>query len=164
MFGVDDTTYMAGTNGWVMRVPKALRNACVGVWARCGAWSAAALRDGFVPEEIVKGIGSAREISALVVAESFSVVEDGYQIADWEPCNKLRERVLADREATRNRVRNYRSNGGSNAVTNGGGNAPPREGHGKSFSRAEPPNLQTVAAVDPDDVPAYLAVLRGGNG
>lgn len=41
-------------------------NAAVGLWSRAGAWSAAQLTDGFIPTDVARTMGSAREIARLV--------------------------------------------------------------------------------------------------
>lgn len=55
-------------------------------------------------------------IELLLSANLWSVVPHGYQIHDYLEYNPSRAQVLADREATRNRVQRHR-NGVSNAVT-----------------------------------------------
>lgn len=129
------------------------------LWVACGSWSANQLTDGLIPEARVRKLSARRTDSARLVAAGFWLETDGgFQMVDWAPGNRLRSVVLEERARNAERSRAART----------GARMPARspvvpEGNGKSFSRAEPPNLQQVTAVDPDDVPAYLAVLRGGS-
>ena len=50
----------------VMRLPERLRNEAVGLWVRCGAWSAKEETDGHVPIDVVRQFGgTSRTVVAL---------------------------------------------------------------------------------------------------
>lgn len=107
-------------------------------------YSARALTDGHVPEQIVHRScrNHARVVSELVDAGIWAKRGDGYDIHDYTEYQPTREKVLAERDATNQRVQQWRQRKrGSNAVTptvtnpqpsstsNGVGNAPPDPTH-----------------------------------
>lgn len=59
-------------------------NAAIGLWARCGAWSAQQLQDGLIPVEIANMLGRKSEIDSLVRAGLFEPVDGGFQMHDWD--------------------------------------------------------------------------------
>lgn len=107
---------------------KAIRagNQALGLWVRCGAYSARHLTDGFVPAEIAKLYGRAGEVRALVAAGLWSPIEGGYQMHDFHDYNPTSAQVRADRKAAAERQRrareaaaSRRDGGVSHAVSNG---------------------------------------------
>lgn len=62
-------------------------NAAMGLWVRCGSWSAGQKKDGFVPEDVAKAVGKPTEISALIRAGYWEPVEGGYQMHDFSDHN-----------------------------------------------------------------------------
>jgi hypothetical protein len=58
-------------------------NPAVGLWVRCGTWSAAYLTDGHIPAQVAADFGSRRELAALTAARLWVPVGDEYVIADW---------------------------------------------------------------------------------
>lgn len=101
-----------------------------------------------------------RTIAALCTLGLWDEVPHGYLIHDFDDWNPSKEKVLADREKTAERVKRHRNaanNGGSNAVTTALVSVPPVPG-------PEPEPLETpkakarkrVPVNRPDDDQAYL--------
>lgn len=82
--------------------------AAMGLWVRCGSWSANHLRNGLVPVNVAREFGSSAQIKALVTAGFWSEVEGGYQFNDWEDYNPTADDVKADRAAAAERQRKAR--------------------------------------------------------
>lgn len=81
----------------------------MGLWVRAGAWAGRHLTDGFVPADMLPALGSTRrQANALVKAGLWSVEPDGYRFHDWQQYQPSRAKVEAEREATANRVREWR--------------------------------------------------------
>lgn len=84
--------------------PKVLRagNAAVGLWVRCGTWSAQYLTDGFIPANIAATYGRPREIRQLVIAHLWAENDGGFLMTDYLDYNpsaeevKLRRKVEAE--------------------------------------------------------------------
>lgn len=92
--------------------PKVLAagNAAVGLWARCGSWSADQNQEGFVPHAIARMYGTAAEIKALVRVGLFEDDDrGGYLIHDWLDFNPSADRVASEREAAAERQRRLRA-------------------------------------------------------
>ena len=62
-------------------------NAAMGLWARCGSWSAGEKQDGFVPENIAKSVGKPAEIRRLVEVGLWERIDGGYQMHDYSDHN-----------------------------------------------------------------------------
>jgi hypothetical protein len=92
--------------------PKVARagNTAVGLWVRCGTYSAAYLTDGHVPAETARLYGRQREIDTLVEVGLWipDTNGGGYLIRDFLDYNPSAEQVLADRAAARERQRRAR--------------------------------------------------------
>lgn len=90
--------------------PKAMRagTAALGLWVRCGSWSAQQLTEGFVPDEIVKLYGTQATAKALVAAGLFERVDGGYQMHQFLERNPSREKVEEERAAAVERQRRAR--------------------------------------------------------
>ncbi|MGB3483995.1 MAG: hypothetical protein WBB07_17485 [Mycobacterium sp.] len=117
-FYVDD---MFADSKPVMALDRALRNEAIGLWVRCGAWSAKEETDGRVPLDTVKSFGGTpRLIRALhqqanlwghenpeIPPESW---RDSREILfkSWEKWQKTRAENAAKREADAARQSSYR--------------------------------------------------------
>ena len=107
--------------------PKVIQagNAAIGLWLRCGSYSAQHLTDGFIPVAIARHIGSAGLARRLVDVGLWTTSEDpcGYVMHDWADYQPTRATWLARREGNAERQRLWREthqvNGTRNAVTNG---------------------------------------------
>lgn len=62
--------------------PKALAagNAACGLWTRCGSWVAANLTDGFIPEAVVRRLGTRLQANRLVRVGLWEQVEGGWRM------------------------------------------------------------------------------------
>lgn len=103
--------------------PKIVRagNAAFGAWIRLGAYCAAQLTDGFIPEQVARMIATKRELDTLAICGLLRDDSGGFLIHDYLEYQPSRDHVLAEREATRARVSRHR-NGVGNGVTNTVGN------------------------------------------
>jgi hypothetical protein len=65
--------------------PKVKRagNGAVGLWIRCGTWSAQYLTDGVIPPEVYTSYGRPREVEQLVAARLWVPVDDGMVMPDY---------------------------------------------------------------------------------
>lgn len=117
-FYVDD---MFADSKPVMALDRSLRNEAIGLWVRCGAWSAKEETDGRVPLDTVKSFdGTPRLIRALHQQAGLWGVEnpeispeswrDSREILfkSWEKWQKTRAENVAKREADAARQSNYR--------------------------------------------------------
>ena len=85
-------------------------NAAVGLWVRCGTYSAAYLLDGRVPNKVVTEYGTTAEIDACTDAGLWVRNGTGFVIPDYLDFNPSKEQVLADRAAMAERQRRRRRN------------------------------------------------------
>lgn len=87
-------------------------NAAMGLWVRAGSWSMHNLTDGWVPNDVVRILGTATEARRLVVAGLWEAKDDGFQFHEFVGPGRQRSRVqvLARREANRRRQESHRSN------------------------------------------------------
>lgn len=82
----------------------------VGLWTVAGSWAAQQLTDGFIPEGVL-GILRAKRKQAMELVNSglWEKVEGGYKFHDWADYQPSREKVQADRDAAKERMRRIRS-------------------------------------------------------
>lgn len=84
----------------------------VGVWALAGSWSADNLEDGFVPESVISRWGTVKDAEKLVEVGLWrrgeKKGEPGWFFHDWQERNPLRTEVEKEREANRERLREWR--------------------------------------------------------
>lgn len=102
----------------------------MGLWALAGSHCMDYLTDGVVERWFVDSIpGGAKLARQLVGAGLWYEHADGWVFHDWDGYQPTRESVLAERAATKERVKKHRSNGARNGVTppvsNGVGTTPP---------------------------------------
>jgi len=90
--------------------PKVVRagNAAVGLWVRCGTYSAQYLTEGIVPTEVANTFGRRREIEALVTSRLWVEHEKGFLMPDFLDYNPSAEQVETARAAARERQRRAR--------------------------------------------------------
>lgn len=119
-------------------------NAAIGLWVRCGSYSAQFLTDGWLSLDTVRALGGhKRDIDRLVQVGLWRHDGDGIRFHDWEDFQPTKAQVEAEREATRERVERWRNknrNAEGNAVTNGNGTDAP--------SRPDPTHISTSKDVD----------------
>ena len=87
--------------------PKVLKagNAAVGLWIRCGTWSAQYLTDGFIPANIAATYGRPREIEQLIAAHLWQRHEGGFLMPDYLDYNPSAEEIRQRRKADLERKR-----------------------------------------------------------
>jgi hypothetical protein len=85
-------------------------NAAVGLWVRCGTYSARFLTDGQVPEQIARGYGTRRDIERLVLARLWVPTDDGYAMPDFLDYNPSAEQVKLARKRDAEKKRRQREN------------------------------------------------------
>lgn len=81
-------------------------NAALGLWVRCGAWSAGEGTDGRIPEELAKAAGKPGELAALLRAGYWEPAEDGgWQMHDYTDHNMSAEewRLLSEKRSAAGR-------------------------------------------------------------
>lgn len=78
-------------------------NAAIGLWVRCGTYSAQYLTDGRIPEDIARLYGRTRDIEALIAARMWEPNGDGFLIPDYLQYNPSKKQVLEERAAARQR-------------------------------------------------------------
>lgn len=100
-FKVDDTFAM---HEKVM----AAGNAAIGLWTRAGAWSMQQLTDGFVPDHVLRALGTPKERRTLVEVSLWVEAEGGVQFQNWEERQPTKEQVEAARQAAKERQRHAR--------------------------------------------------------
>lgn len=97
------------------------------LWVLCLSYAGCQETDGFIPRGIARRFigGELGEEAAerLVKAGLWEVVDGGYQMHDWQERQETSEAIAQRREATRERVADWR-NSRRNAVTNGVSNGP----------------------------------------
>lgn len=105
--------------------PKIIRAGGDAAWLYvCGlCYCAAQLTDGVIPAELVPRLSDRKQplrlAGRLVEVGLWRKVEDGYSVNDFLDFNPPRARVLAEREAARERMNTRRSSGEHAANTNG---------------------------------------------
>jgi len=102
--------------------PKVKRagNAAIGLWVRCGTWSASYETDGFVPIDVAQGkdgFGSQREVEALVRAHLWVPSDGGMLIPDFLEYNQSKAEGVERRKRDAERKRLAREK--ADRATNG---------------------------------------------
>lgn len=95
----------------VMSIPDSYRNAAVGLWVRCGAWSANKLTDGFIPDDVLKMFGgrATKQLVALLVESTlWERVEGGIVFRNWMKWQRSRDQVESYRAWNREKQRRHR--------------------------------------------------------
>lgn len=87
-----------------------LSPAAVGVWALAGSWCANYLTDGEIKASIVRRFGADDAmVSELVEAGLWIDLGGSYQFKDWDEYQPLKEEVMAERNAARERMKAVRA-------------------------------------------------------
>lgn len=100
-FKVDDTFAM---HEKVM----AAGNAAIGLWVRSGAWSMQQLTDGFVPNHVLRALGTPKERRTLVEVSLWDEAEGGITFRNWDERQPTKIQVEAARQAAAERQRHAR--------------------------------------------------------
>lgn len=84
-------------------------NEAMGLWVRAGSWAAQHMTDGFVPTPVLALFAAPVTLAnTLVECGLWHYAEGGYTFNDWLEFQPSREQVLADRNASRERVKRAR--------------------------------------------------------
>ncbi len=83
-------------------------NAAIGLWARAGAWSMQQLTDGFVPDHVLRALGTPKERRSLVENFLWVEVEGGVEFLNWKDRQPTAESIKAARQAAAERQRHAR--------------------------------------------------------
>lgn len=84
-------------------------NAPIGLWVRCGTWSAQYLTDGYITAEVAHDFGSQREIDRLTNTGLWVTNGAGFVIPDYLEYNPSAEQVRAERAKARERAQKRRN-------------------------------------------------------
>lgn len=85
-------------------------NAAVGLWVRCGTWSAQYLTDGTVPMNVIDSFGRQREVEALVAARLWVPTDEAMLMPDFLEYNPSRADVQRRRKDDAERKQAERRN------------------------------------------------------
>jgi hypothetical protein len=91
----------------VMAIPARSRNAAIGLWTLCGAWSAGKLTDGKVPLSIVRSMSYdhnyMRVVQKLIDVNLWHIEGDSVVFRNWSKWQRTKDQVLTYRrkDATR---------------------------------------------------------------
>jgi hypothetical protein len=94
-----------------------------GLWTLCLSWTTDKLKDGFVPSAMVSRLGGrdGQDLAAeLVEAGLWDEAEGGYRFHDYLDYNPPAEKVIAEREAAKERMSRRRSEHAPNTETRSG--------------------------------------------
>lgn len=113
----------------VMKLDQGLRNEAVGLWVRCGAWSAKEETDGLVPVDVVKGFNGTPRLIRALHDDAGLWVQNGpdswqksrqIQFGSWEKWQKTRAQNIERREREAKKKSTWRSSKkGRDYVPNG---------------------------------------------
>lgn len=95
----------------VMSIPSRYRNAAIGLWTRCGAWSAGKLTDGVVPMSVVEsfaGKSAPRLVELLVAATLWESDGDLVRFRNWSKWQRTRKQVESFRAFNAQKQRRHR--------------------------------------------------------
>jgi hypothetical protein len=87
-----------------------LPDAAVALWTKSGSWSSDQLTDGEVPKTAMRLVnGRPKAADALVDAGLWKPTLAGWEFHDWADYQPTRTQVRQEREATAERVRQWRA-------------------------------------------------------
>lgn len=102
----------------VMRLDRTLRNECIGLWVRCGAWSAKEETDGHVPLDTVRQFGGTPRLIKALHEQAELWVESSPEswrvsreilFGNWEKWQKTRAENQARRKREAEKKSTYRA-------------------------------------------------------
>ena len=140
------------TNSWLAAAMVRAGEQAEVLWVRAKAYCGAEENGGFVPRELLPRLAPLRgpaRARALVREGLWTVVDGGWQFADWDQVT--REQLDANREAGRRRQADYRAR---HAVSDGVTNA------GVTEERREEVEEDAAAAAAAAALPGPIDVLR----
>jgi hypothetical protein len=83
-------------------------NAAVGLWTRCGTWSAQYLTDGVIPPDVYAHYGRTSEVERLVAAHLWVPTSGGMLMPDYLDYNPSKADVVQRRKEDAERKRDQR--------------------------------------------------------
>lgn len=75
-------------------------NPAMGLWVRAGSWSMLNLTDGFIPDDVVKSLGSVAQAKKLVEVLLWHRVSNGYKFHEWDQ-RQMSSAEIAERRQKR---------------------------------------------------------------
>lgn len=131
--------------------------AATGLWTLALSWTTQQLKDGFIPAGILRrfaGADFAQIALELVEAGLWQAAEGGYIFHDYLEYNPSSEKVLAEREAAKERMTKRRSPAQEQPSVDGEANNSPRSSDVRpNFSRTSPVFAPCSPSPVPDPVP-----------
>lgn len=152
------------------------RIAAAGLWAIAGSWCSQEKTDGHVPTYMIKEWGATpKMVESLVSAGLWKLESDGYSFHSWLEFNPSKDRVEAEREASKARMQASRDkkrgvNAGRGAT---GSDVAPQHSNGDAAPRPDPTRPDPIStyvdisshvgnADDPEELPRGPAVPVDG--
>ncbi|MGH3500739.1 MAG: hypothetical protein ACRDQA_07555 [Nocardioidaceae bacterium] len=86
-------------------------NAALGLWVRAGAWSAQQLTDGYIPNHVLRSLGTRQQAQKLVDAGLWIRTTDGHLFHQWDDRQPSRAATEKKRQAWRDRQNKRREKG-----------------------------------------------------
>ena len=151
-FFVDDAF---DTSKEVMSIPARSRNAAVGLWVRCGAWSAANLTDGLVPADVVRSYAGRATTSLVGHLVESTLWEHGdgesVQFRNWAKWQRTAVQVREYRERQAEKKRQLRAQSATKVHPKCDESAPKVSPKCKDDKDESAPNLHDTSAPTSDD-------------
>lgn len=151
--------------------PKVLRagNAAMGLWVRCGSYSAQFETDGWLDLDTVRALGGhKRDIDRLVEVGLWHREDGGVRFHDWTEFQPTKAQLDSEREATRARVERWREKKRSAESQQDSGTdlAETRQKSGTDLAQTwHKPDMNTVSESSPhaSRIGAHAAQTGAGN-
>lgn len=136
----------------------------VGLWTLSGSWASHYLTDGRISMKTIHRFGATRDMADNLVAAELWLPLEGdakydYEFKDWADYQRLREVVLAEREAARLRMekvraakKGVRANDTPDVRANNSRTTPERSGEVRSAPALPSPSLPIPSQPTPTDV------------
>lgn len=83
-------------------------NSAIGLWVRAGAWSMQQLTDGFVPNHVLRVLGTPKERRKLVEVSLWEESRGGIRFKNWDERQPTKVQIEAARQAANERQRHAR--------------------------------------------------------
>lgn len=150
--------------------PKSRRagTAAMGLWALAGSHCMDYLTDGVVEVWFVESVPDGAELAGRLVASGlWHEHPQGWVFHDWAEFQPTREKVLAEREATKARVEKHRAQRASNGVTNGVGTTAPSPSPSPDFyspSKSQSSSNRARVSTDAIEVSEWTRKLAAQKG
>lgn len=114
-------------------------NAAMGLWVRAGAWSAAQLTDGFVPDNIVATIGTKGQAQRLADVGLWHREDGGYRFHQWNEDGRQPTRATVEKERAEARERMRKAREAKRAEANDSGEVQANTGRSSAGVRSTRP-------------------------